>query len=151
MVPSPEFFWAYNLDERYVDLYGRLYTHYVTEDTCEVCPEGWHMPSNEDWQILIESLGGPDVAGGKLKYTITSLWLQPNAGATNSSGFNGLPGGYRDWRGEFYHIRFGGYWWTSTGSSSSTAYAKKVYYGYQKIETIKVDKRNAYYVRCVQD
>lgn len=61
-----------------------------------VCPEGWHLPSNAEWNILINYLGGKDIAGGEMKEPGISHWSAPNEGATNSSGFTGLPGGSND-------------------------------------------------------
>ncbi len=61
----------------------------------KLCPTGWHVPNDTDWETLITFLGGNNVAGGKLKQTGTDLWNGPNTGATNESGFNAIPGGVR--------------------------------------------------------
>jgi uncharacterized protein (TIGR02145 family) len=88
--------------------YGKLYRWY---EKGEFCPGGWHVPSNEDWEILFEHLGGKDVAGGKMK-SITG-WEDPNIGATNESGFNGLPAAvdYFDFEPPYTLI---GRWWSSS-------------------------------------
>ncbi len=93
--PSTGNYWAYHDDNANVAKYGYLYDW---ETACKVCPSGWHLPSDEEWTTLIDYLGGEDVAGGKMKAvgTIeagTGLWYDPNDGATNESGFSGLPGG----------------------------------------------------------
>jgi uncharacterized protein (TIGR02145 family) len=74
-------------------VYGALYNGYAVL-TDKLCPEGWHMPTYDDWYELVSYLGGYQVAGGKLKETGTSHWQSPNDGATNESGFTAIPGGY---------------------------------------------------------
>ncbi|WP_281166968.1 FISUMP domain-containing protein, partial [Mariniradius saccharolyticus] len=93
--------------------YGYLY-----EGTPE-CPLGWHVPSKGEWEILINHLGGSELAGGKLKSV--EGWNEPNVGATNESGFTGLPGGQSIWvvccedETEFFNMGIRGVWWSSTG------------------------------------
>jgi uncharacterized protein (TIGR02145 family) len=98
--------------------YGKLYNWGVVNDPRGVCPAGWHVPSFAEWNILINYLGGTNVAGGPLKSS-SSLWLTPNTGADNSSGFTALPGGYRnrnpgDGDASFYNLGLYGYFWSST-------------------------------------
>ena len=81
------------------ETYGVLY-NMLGAFTGNVCPSGWGFPTDEEFTQLTDFLGGEGVAGGKMKQVGYNLWLSPNTGATNSSGFNGLPGGYRysaDW------------------------------------------------------
>ena len=75
------------------DVYGKLYNWYAVSDPRGICPKGWHIPSHSEWLIMINSLGGESVAGGKMK--TTDLWEAPNVGADNSSGFSAVPGGWR--------------------------------------------------------
>jgi uncharacterized protein (TIGR02145 family) len=75
--------------------YGKLYNWYAISDARKICPVGWHVPDDFDWAKLITYLGGSDDAGGKMKETGTLHWNLPNTGATNTSGFNGIPGGER--------------------------------------------------------
>ncbi len=93
--------------------YGALYNFYVISNTKNICPEGWHVPTFDNWVNLAEALGGEQVAGGKLKEEGYTHWLTPNTGATNSSGFTGLPGGYRDDNGMSYALGTLGDWWTA--------------------------------------
>ena len=79
-----------------------------------VCPTGWHIPSKDEWESLETYLGGFMVAGGKMKETGTTLWTSPNTGATNLSGFSGLPSGERLNDGTFHSISTLGVWWSST-------------------------------------
>ncbi|SVC55879.1 uncharacterized protein METZ01_LOCUS308733, partial [marine metagenome] len=97
------------------ETYGRLYNWYTVDDDRGVCPDGWHVPSDEAYTILIDYLGGTSVAGGKMKETGLEHWYSPNAGATNESGFTGLPSGFRYWAdGNYYYMGEYNYFWTSS-------------------------------------
>ncbi|MFN9939044.1 MAG: FISUMP domain-containing protein, partial [bacterium] len=85
------------------------------------------MPSDAEWTTLVNFLGGSGVAGGKLKST-SSLWTAPNTGATNESGFSGLPGGYRNLDGAYYSVGGSGYWWSSTEYSTADAWSRTLLY-----------------------
>jgi uncharacterized protein (TIGR02145 family) len=89
-----------------------LYNWYAVY-TGKLCPTGWHVPSDAEWTTLSTYLGGESVAGGKMKETGTAHWLSPNTGATNESGFSGLPGGGRYNSGLFGYIGYDGRWWFS--------------------------------------
>ena len=87
--------WAYyNNDSSYVCPYGKLYNWYACADARQICPMGWHLPTDAEWTMLTNYLGGLFVAGGKMKST-SDLWGSVNVEATNSSGFSGIPGGKR--------------------------------------------------------
>ena len=107
----------YNNDAANQAVYGKLYNWYVvdtaTNGNRNVCPDGWHVPSISDWDVLIENLGGIH-AGGKMKEVGLSHWDAPNAGATNESGFNAVPGGSRDNDGDFSGFGQSSAWWTTT-------------------------------------
>ncbi len=93
--------------------YGRLYNYYAVS-TGKLCPTGWHVPSESEWNTLVSYLGGASVAGGKLKQTGTTLWNAPNTGATNESGFTAIPGGLRAYDGSFAGPGGHASFWTST-------------------------------------
>lgn len=99
---------CYANDEQNCDTYGRLYDH---ETALTACPEGWRLPFDSEWTLLISSLEGYTVAGGKLK--ATTHWAAPNTGATNESGWTGLPGGYYDaqFDQQFESLSVLGRWW----------------------------------------
>jgi uncharacterized protein (TIGR02145 family) len=80
--------------------YGKLYNWYAVNDSRGLAPQGWHIPTDEEWTTLIDYLGGEEVAGGKIKLTGTSYWQSPNIGATNESGFSALPAGGRKYDGK---------------------------------------------------
>lgn len=100
-------------------VYGPLYNFYSVIDNRGLSPSGWHVPSDAEWSILREFLGGEKVAGGKLKETGTKHWNSPNDQADNSSGFTALPGSWRGSGGAFYYnVGACGMWWTSTISDN---------------------------------
>jgi uncharacterized protein (TIGR02145 family) len=84
-------------------IYGKLYNWYAVNDSIGLCPNGWHVPTDSEWLILLTYLRDP--VGGKMKSVGTAYWNEPNIGATNESGFSGLPGGCRDIFGKFQNIR----------------------------------------------
>ena len=106
----------YNNDPSNGTKYGKLYNWYAVNDSRGLAPEGWHVPSDAEWTILADYLGGWDVAGGKMKSTL--YWQSPNTDASNESGFSGLPSGYREFDGFFYGIVSRGSWWSSSEDST---------------------------------
>ena len=107
--------YCYNDDENNCNTYGGLYQwdeamqYSTTQGVQGICPTGWHLPTDAEWTTLTNFLGGEAVAGGKMKstgtfYAGTGLWLEPNKGATNSSGFTALPGGFRPDYGYFNNL-----------------------------------------------
>ena len=100
-------------------VYGKLYNYYAVVDPRGLTPQGWHIPSDSEWNTLVTILGGSTVAGGKLKEVGTTHWNNPNTGATNESGFNALPGGIRNSNfgtlsnGYFSEIFNYGFWWSN--------------------------------------
>ena len=117
----------YNNDAANNTTYGKLYNWYAVADPRGLCPAGWHAPSDAEWTTLENFLGGANGAGGKMKstgtiLTGTGLWQDPNTDATNSSGFTGLPGGYRLDFGAYTDFGYYGYWWSSTEASSTNAW-----------------------------
>lgn len=114
---APGFCWYYNEPATYKNTYGALYNWYAV-NTGKLAPMGWHVPTNSDWATLITYLGGPSLAGGKLKEAGTANWNSPNTGATNSTGFTALPGGAREPTGAFKSAGVYGAWWASAADTS---------------------------------
>jgi uncharacterized protein (TIGR02145 family) len=139
----------YNNDPANGAIYGKLYNWYAVNDPRGLAPAGWHVPTNAEWTTLSNFLGGTEVAGGKMKTTGTSRWLSPNEGATNESGFAGLPGGLR-YNASFTDVGYGGKWWSATGVTT-TAYSGALYYFASFIRNYDYDKTSGLSVRCVRD
>lgn len=95
-------------------LYGALYNGFAMLNS-KIAPSGWKVPSDSDWQTLIDNLGGEAIAGKKMKETGFQHWEFINGiQATNESGFTALPGGYRGSNGLYLSIHSNGYFWSST-------------------------------------
>jgi uncharacterized protein (TIGR02145 family) len=114
-----------------------------------ICPAGWHLPGDLEWNELSEYLGGKSLAGGKLKETGTSHWKTPNEGATNKSGFTALPGGGRSSNGAFGLNGSNGYWWSSFGSEY--AWQWSLSYNVKTLVSHGEFKETGLSVRCVKD
>ncbi len=136
--------------------YGKLYNWYAVSKTTNgnknVCPTGWHVPTDAEWTVLTEYLGGESVAGGKLKEVGTTNWNSPNTDATNTSLFTGLPGGYRYYDGYYYNIGNSGNWWGSTeGATDSAWYRYLVNNGLGNAGRNNDSKGYGFSVRCLRD
>ncbi|MFB6342480.1 FISUMP domain-containing protein [Saccharicrinis sp. FJH62] len=116
-----------------------------------VCPTGWHLPSDAEWEELIDYLGGVDVAGYKMKETGIEHWDNPNTGANNESNFTALPGGIRYLNGSFLTIGNHGYWWSATMDNASSAWHRSLVNDYIGVywDTHYLD--DGLSVRCVKD
>ncbi len=104
----------YNNDPSNNGTYGKLYNWYAVNDPRGLAPVGWHVPTDAEFTTLTTYLGGESVAGGKMKVTGTTTWVTPNTGATNTSGWAGLPGGYRTNDGAFANVGYNGTWWSAS-------------------------------------
>jgi uncharacterized protein (TIGR02145 family) len=140
---------VYNNDEANNTTYGKLYNWYAISDSRNLCPTGWHVPSDEEWTTLENFLGGRTVAGGKMK--TTTGWQSPNAGATNESGFSGLPGGSRFFNGTSNFIGTFGNWWASTEGSATLAGNWDLNCNDGDLGRGNGGKRMGFSVRCLRD
>lgn len=140
----------------YCTTYGGLYDWreamgYVTTIGSQgICPTNWHIPSNAEWNTLVNFLGGSNVAGGKMKESGAIYWPNPNAVATNSSGFSGLPGGYRSYDGSFDNWGTG-HFWSSSSSSFFSVQGLFLYFWDQGVHYINEHSTFGYSVRCIKD
>jgi uncharacterized protein (TIGR02145 family) len=151
-------------DTAYENPYGRLYSWYAVTDPRNICPTGWHVPSNADWDTLIHFLDSAHVsgvygeesmtAGGKMKSTGTQYWAEPNGGATNESGFSGLPGGmrfdYSSWT-PFAYEGLDGFWWSTEEKLPGTAWIRVLDYNDGNVMRIDHAKGEGLSVRCVKN
>ena len=161
--------YCYNNDTNNCNIYGGLYQwnemmQYVyTEGTQGICPPGWHIPTDAEWKTLEMHLGmtpaeadaiywrGTHNEGGKLKETGTTHWDSPNTGATNSSGFTALPGGYCEIDGSFYYLGYHGYWWSSSELSGTIAWDRYLYYDNGQVYRYNYYKTTGFSVRCLKN
>ncbi len=146
---TPGYCW-YGNNEANKDVYGALYNWYSV-DGGNLCPTGWHPATDDDWLTLELFLGGSSPAGGELKEIGTDHWTAPNEGATNSSEFTALPGGWRLDTGTFEFMGNYGLWWTSTEYLLPDAWFRRIQYDQDKVfRSIKAEKAGMS-VRCVKD
>jgi uncharacterized protein (TIGR02145 family) len=130
-------------------LYGKLYNWYAVNDSRGLCPTGWHVPSDGEWTTLTDFLGGESVAGGAMK--TTTGWNYPNSGATNSSGFTGLPGDHRSFGGGCYSFGTSGFWWSSSDAGSGSAWYRGLGYYYAYANRGNFYPRYGFSVRCLKN
>ncbi|MFC2152648.1 fibrobacter succinogenes major paralogous domain-containing protein [Bacteroidota bacterium] len=156
--------YEYNNDENNAETYGRLYSWNaamngsVIEMAQGACPDGWHIPSDDDWKTLEMHLGmtqeeadlpgirGTD-EGGKLKEAGTAHWLSPNLGATNESGFTALPAGSYE-AGSFYHLNVYAFFWTSNQDDSNM---RRIRYDGSTIHRVGDGSGMHVSIRCLKD
>ena len=129
--------------------YGKLYNWYAV-NTGKLAPAGWHVATEAEYTALVNSLGGTSVAGGKMKST-SSLWNAPNTGATNSSGFSGLPSGYRGSGGGYVLIGEAAYLWTSTERNAGQGDYILLSNDFASSNGNGATKSFGYAVRCVRN
>ena len=150
--------WSYiDNDKEKNSSLGKLYNWYTVSDERNICPCGWHVPSYDDLMQLITFLGGEDKAGGAMKATgtiqsNTGLWYEPNTGATDMSGFSGVPNGLRGANGAFVFAPYNAWWWTSNGNyldPEPSTYALINNNG--KLFLGNSDKKFGIAVRCIKD
>lgn len=148
---SPGYCWYNNDEFIYKNTYGALYNWHAV-NTGKLCPSGWHVATDADWNTLTTYLGGQDVAGGKLKATGTTHWENDNVGATNETGFTALPGGNRRTNGTFYWIGKDGYWWSPSNVPGSERYIRLLQGNSERISRSDfTEPQQGYSVRCVRD
>ncbi len=138
----------YNNDSANGTKYGKLYNWYAVNDSRGLAPEGWHIPSSEEWTTLSDHLGGDDVAGLKLKSD--TGWADKGNG-NNIVGFSAMPGGYRYFGGLFFNAGLDGGWWTSTESGEGFAMLRYLYSVHTNVFTNRLNCKLGMSVRCVQD
>jgi uncharacterized protein (TIGR02145 family) len=144
--------WKYYFnDNQYENPYGKLYNWHTVNDSRNVCPTGWHVPSDAEWSVLSDYLGGQNVAGGKMKSTGTQYWQSPNTDATNVSGFSGLPGGGYSGSGAFDVLGSDGVWWCSSELDSDYAWIRYLSHLSGDVGSTYYYKTDGFSVRCLKD
>lgn len=150
--------WAYyNNTAQYENPYGKLYNWFAAIDPRNVCPTGWHVPTDAEWNTLIgyldpnfdpNALTQSQIAGGYMKTAGSQYWQGTNPYGTNQSGFSGLPGGARS--PDFWALGTEGYWWSST-EYVSASWIRKLTYANGDVYRDAVNTDNGFSIRCLKD
>ncbi len=148
-INTPAYCWYDNEQTTYGSIYGALYNWYTVE-TGNLCPTGWHVPSHEEWTTFTNYLGGSNGAGGKLKESGSMHWNSPNTGATNETGFTGLPGGVRGSDGYFYNVGYICVFWSST-EFDNKAWVRKMMFNNGNIDSQTQSEPYGLSVRCLRN
>jgi uncharacterized protein (TIGR02145 family) len=131
--------------------FGKLYNWYAVNDSRKLCPSGWRIPSDDDWNGLTDYLGGNAVAGGNMKTRGTVDWALPNAGANNNSAFSALPAGQRLMPGNFNDKSVYCFWWSSGEYNEFFGRYIYVFYGFGNTFKNHKNKKYGISVRCIKD
>ncbi len=135
----------YNDNPANAEKYGLLYNW---ETARKACPEGWHLPANEEWQTLANFAGGAEIAGKKLK--AANGWHR-NGNGTDDFGFAALPGGSFYVGDRDLTLSRIGYWWSLNEANADAAFIWFMVYNREKIGTNTNIKSTMFSVRCVKD
>ncbi|NBO46774.1 MAG: hypothetical protein EBU85_07210, partial [Actinobacteria bacterium] len=139
--------------------YGKLYNWYAVNDSRGLCPTGWHVSTDSEWNVMVKYLDpNADTAAIFWQNTnagtalnSTTWWNYPNTGATNSSGFTGLPGGVRGDHGGFINVGNDGVWWSSSDAGSGTSWYRNLNHDGSDVVRYNADHRGGFSVRCARD
>ena len=148
--------WCYDDESNNCDIYGRLY---LWSSAINACPDGWHLPSDDEWKILEIHIGmsqsEADDTGYRgtdegLKLKSTDGWHE-NGNGINSFGFNALPAGSRSYDGTYYNLTELGNWWTSTNGTGTMKWERALIYSNDKVYRGDYLESSAKSVRCLKD
>jgi len=150
---------CYYMNNSYnANTYGCLYNFYAATDPRSITPSGWHVPSKDEWTILINYLNGEQIAGGKLKETGTTHWQSPNTGATNEFGFTALPGGFRFgdyYEGDCASLGTAAILWTKdeviNASGGTSAYYCMISNDNSEARIVYSSRSGGRSIRCIKD
>lgn len=144
--------WPFNGVDTLAKKYGRMYTWYAVADARNICPAGWHVPTEAEWDKMIEVLGGDSLAGGKMKDTSNIEWNYPNLAEVNTYKLNVMSTGYRTEFGSYVNQGRFTFFWSSSSDpdDKELAIAYAVYSHSKKIYKQPKSKRIAMSIRCVR-
>jgi uncharacterized protein (TIGR02145 family) len=153
----------YNNDAANNTVYGKLYNWFTTIDNRGICPTGWHVPTDAEWTILTNNLGGLNAASGKMRATGTTYWNSPNEFSNNESGFTALPGGMRNAQASsvFSGLKDNASFWSATEISSNAAWSRSPTYFFDvflpppvlvpQVMAALIQKQSGLSIRCLKD
>ncbi|MEN9332380.1 MAG: hypothetical protein RLZZ94_1470 [Bacteroidota bacterium] len=153
---------VYDNDTIKENAFGLLYNWYAVANPAGLCPVGWHVGKDTDWNAMVKYLDDyadttelkrvqSEVAGGQLKEIGITHWASPNTGATGTANFLGFSGGNKSVDGKCNDVGAYGYWWTATASSNAEAYGRLLSYFNSNIDRFKTSKNLGFSVRCVRN
>ena len=152
---TPGYCWYLNDAANNKATFGALYNWYAADvhrtGGKNICPTGWHVPTDAEWTTLTTYLGGESVAGGKLKETGTTHWMPPNIGATNEAGFSAIPVGPRTVPRGFNTTLNSSVWWSCSDFDTANALDRWIGYSAGYVAKEPKDKKTGYSVRCLRD
>lgn len=138
----------YQNDPKNGERYGKLYNWYAINDSRVLAPEGWHIPSVDDWNSMGKYLGGNEMASAKMR---SNTGWDGGLNGTNSSGFSALPSGFRDPNGNYLTLGRYAIWWSSTEYDKNNSWCGNVITDYPRPITHYEDKGRGLAVRCIKD
>ena len=141
----------YDNDSENGKIYGKLYNWYAVNDSRGLCPKGWHIPTDDEWNNTAEQLGGTEIAGSKMKSIETKYWEVPNLNDTNESKFTGIPGGYRKNDTSFNNIKNYVFFWSASSYSNKNAWYFCIYNNFSFVYRYNIEKPVGSSVRCIKD
>jgi len=142
----------YDNNSDYAPDYGALYNWFTVNDSRNIAPEGWHVPTTAEWQTLLDYLGGYKYAGDALKEAGTEYWHSPNTNSTNETGFTARPAGFRsEDNGKFYSMGSATYFWSATSNGNNEAGVSTLFSEYSAMDIFDMDKKVGISVRLVRD
>ncbi|HNX65726.1 MAG TPA: fibrobacter succinogenes major paralogous domain-containing protein [Bacteroidales bacterium] len=140
----------YGNDQTTYEDFGILYNYFAVAGSKNLCPDGWHIPSSDEWTTLIDFAGGSTVAGSKLKESGTGHWFTPNS-SENKYHFSATGGGMRDQFGLYDNLGENCFYWTSTAYSIDKGWYTILYYNNSSVLKNYWSKNAGFSVRCVKD
>jgi uncharacterized protein (TIGR02145 family) len=162
---TPKYQWAYSSNESNVMTYGRLYTWYAVIDSRNVCPTGWHVPTDAEWTTLINYItingygyggSGNDIAKSLAATSGWTTWgvagtVGNDQASNNTSGFTALPSGYRLYSGAFLSIGDNGHWWSASEFDATNALVFTIEYNNSNVGSSMDEKNIGFSVRCLRN
>ncbi len=153
---------VYDNDSIKENAFGLLYNWYAVANPAGLCPTGWHVAKDSEWNQMVKYLDDyadtteqkrvqSEVAGGQLKEIGITHWASPNTGATGTANFLGFAGGNKSGDGKCNDVGAYGYWWTATSSSAAEAYGRLLSYFNGNIDRFKTSKNLGFSVRCIMN
>ncbi len=141
----------YENSDSLAGIFGNLYNRHVITDSRGICPTGWHVPTQAEWETLIENLGGENIAGGKMKEMGFTNWNEPNVAATNESGFTGIGSGIRIEAGEFRYLKTYAAFWANRNDENSAYKYCGLSHNYERCGLGSYGANTGISIRCIKN